>query len=186
MKVFKVFSLLAAPFLFFLSFAAEARSHDVVQSLVNQYYTQQVRLFDEPHLPPPPGPPGSGPVPAPSPAPPARPAPRPNPPNDCGGGGNTGACVEAVCKQMSRFECDDRRDMEEVTNACRNVSGSCVTNICSRVSRFACDEKVEVFEVTNMCRGLLDIKCIDYVCSRLSRWDCDEISELKEIARQCR
>lgn len=158
---------------------------DKVQKLVQSYYAEQVlwsRLLANPPKPRPlpDEPPGSQ-YPAPTPAPPSA-APECPPPS----GHLPNRCIEAVCQQMSRFECDDRDDMLEVARACRNVNGECVRSICSRMSRFNCDEKVEVFEVTEGCRGLSDISCIDYVCSKLSRFQCDELRELREIAEQCK
>ncbi|WP_347358540.1 hypothetical protein [Bdellovibrio sp.] len=169
------------------SLAAPSAKTGKAQQLVDQYYAVPelwASILGSPPrpLPPedyPPDQPGN-----PGNPPPNRP---PNcPPDNGGGGGFPGRCVEAVCKQLSRFDCDDRDDMYEVTRACRNVSGPCVTSLCSRMSRFSCDEKLEVFEVANICRGLVDVACIDYVCSRLSRFDCDELSELRQIALQCR
>lgn len=169
---------------------ALAVSGSRLDSLVDEYYAAQNLwghiLGQGPRpLPPDDYPPGAPPPPN-SPNPPNSPPHRPPncPPSD--GPGFPGACVEAVCKQLSRFECDDRDDMYEVTRACRNVSGSCVTSLCSRMSSLACNEKVEVFEVAALCRGVVDISCVDYVCSRLPRYHCDQISELREIVNQCR
>jgi len=121
--------------------------------------------------------------------PPQRPPPhRPNPPPDCdpGGGGSPASCVEAVCGQLSYFECNSQDKLLDITRMCRNVRGSCVRAICSRLSTFDCDERREMEQVTQVCRGLYDTSCIDYVCSRLPRWDCDQLSELRKIADQCR
>ncbi len=95
-------------------------------------------------------------------------------------------CIETVCEHLSRFDCDDRDDMMEVGEACRNVDGECVRSMCSRMTRFACDEKLELFEITTACRGLTDVSCIDYVCARMGRFACDSIAELKEVARRCK
>nr|WP_295905093.1 hypothetical protein [uncultured Bdellovibrio sp.] len=153
-----------------------------IKKLVDGYYSQKTvwskLLGTAPRPRPLPDPPDSN-----NPPLPERP---PNRPPNCPPTHFPTDCIEAVCQQMSRFECDDRDDMIEVTQACRNVDGSCVRTVCSHVSRFACDEKVEIFEVTDMCRGLIDSSCIDYVCSRISKFECDEISEIREIAEQCR
>lgn len=120
--------------------------------------------------------------------PPQRPPNRPNPP-DCDpdyGGGSPGSCVEAVCGQLSYFECNSRDKLLEITRMCRNVRGDCVRAVCSRVGTFECDQRNELSEVTMICRGMYDTSCIDYVCSRLPRWDCDEVRELRKIADQCR
>ena len=116
--------------------------------------------------------------------PPRRPPPRNCDPDD--GGSTSGACVEAVCGQLSYFECNTRDKLLEITRLCRNVRASCVTAVCSRLSSFDCDQRQELAEVTLICRGLYDTSCIDYVCSRLPRWDCDEMHELRRIADQCR
>jgi hypothetical protein len=130
------------------------------------------------------------PVPLPPPQkPPNNPPPhRPNPP-ECDpdyGGGSPGSCVEAVCGQLSYFECNSREKLLEITRMCRNVRGDCVRAVCSRVGTFECDQRNELTEVTMLCRGLYNTSCIDYVCSRLPRWDCDEVQELRKIADQCR
>ncbi|AHZ84160.1 hypothetical protein Bb109J_c1464 [Bdellovibrio bacteriovorus] len=170
------------------SLAVPVNIADKTQQLVDQFYAAKDLWVSILGNPPRPLPPEE--YPPDSPNNPGNPPPNrpPNCPPDGGGGGGgfPGRCVEAVCKQLSRFECDDKDDMYEVTRACRNVSGPCVTSLCSRMSRFSCDEKVEVFEVAGLCRGLVDISCIDYVCSRLSRFDCDEMSELRQVAQQCR
>lgn len=116
--------------------------------------------------------------------PPRRPPPRDCDPGD--DGSSSGACVEAVCGQLSHFECNTTDKLLEITRLCRNVRGSCVTAVCSRLSSFDCDQRQELAEVTQICRGLYNTSCIDYVCSRLARWDCDEIHELRRIAYQCR
>lgn len=169
--------LVSCLFILFLMISYEslgAPSSDKVKRLVNAYYLSHDVLKPRP-LPDPPE--SENPAPG---HPPHR------PPPECSPNRFPSNCIEAVCQQLSRFECDDRDDILEVTRACRNVNGDCIRNICGRVSRFACDEKVEVFEVAEACRGLYDVSCIDYVCSRLSRFDCDEVSELAEIARQCK
>lgn len=149
-----------------------------VQNLINSYYSQQavwnVLLHEGKTLPRPlPEQPPENP-----PHPPHYPDEcRPNYPQDC---------VEAICNKLSRFYCDDRNELLEITRQCRNVKGDCIRTICNRVSRFECDEKYELLGVADMCRGLFDVSCIDYVCSRLSRFECDELSELREIAYQCR
>ncbi|XGC82195.1 hypothetical protein ACES2L_06815 [Bdellovibrio bacteriovorus] len=175
-------SILFLAVFIFSNFAVAASPK--VSDLVNGYYQQKALwavMLKKPQnsLP--------RPLPDPSEDEPSVPPPRRNPnpgPIDCRPA--PGDCVEAVCQQLSRFDCDDRDDLLDIANECRNVSADCVKSVCSRVSRFACDEKSEMFEVTGMCRGLFDVSCIDYVCSRISRFDCDELSELHDIARQCR
>lgn len=157
-----------------LSFSAFTAPESLIQKWVNKYYDIQANLPRPlPELPnePPQKPPG-GEVPA-------------KPPR-CTPTVPVQDCVEAVCQQVSRFECDEAWEVSEITRACRNVDGNCVRRICSRVSRFDCDDRWELMEVADSCRGVLDVSCIDYVCSRLSRFECDEVHELKEIARQCR
>lgn len=131
-----------------------------IQSLVQEFYTESI------------------------------PRPLPDPPDkqppQCVPGISPRSCIEAVCDQVSRFECDERQDLLEISRQCHNVSGTCVRSLCGRLDRLACDQLVEVFQVTEVCRGLVDVSCVDYVCSRISRFDCDDISELVEIARQCR
>lgn len=178
-------------FLFLLTFGVSlpgySASSSKVKSLVHSYYQQQglwaVLQKSSNALPRPLPEPPEGNAPPANPEPPKRLPPRN--PNDCQPPG-TSDCVDAVCNQISRFECDQRDELLDVANECRNVKGECVRSVCSRVSRFACDEKSEIFDVTSMCRGLVDVSCIDYVCNRISRFDCDELSELYEIARQCR
>lgn len=110
-----------------------------------------------------------------------------SPPHQCSTvPGSQRACIEAACQQMSRFECDERHELLEVTRACRNVSGDCVRNLCGRVGRFYCDDRSEVLQIADACRGLVDVSCVDFVCSQMSRFECDEIYELEEVARQCR
>lgn len=119
---------------------------------------------------------------------PPNPPSRPNPP-ECDpeyGGGSPGSCVEAVCGQLSYFECNTQDKLLEITRLCRNVRGACVRAVCSRVGTFECDQRQELAEVTQICRGLYDTSCLDYVCSRLPRWDCDEVKEMRKIADQCR
>ncbi len=164
---------------------AEPVRTEALEKLVSEY--DSVRLFEYTILgsprPLPPETPGQ-----PTEPPRNKPPHRPRPP-ECDpdwGGGSPGSCIEAVCNQLSHFDCDSSQDLAEVTRNCRNVRGSCVKSICSRVSRFQCDEKRDLFEVTGICRGLYDVSCIDYVCSRLSRFECDELSELRRIADQCR
>lgn len=156
-----------------LAFVTYAAPEAVVKKWVTRYYETQASLprpLPDPNEPPQ-TPPGGG-------APAKPPRCTPNAPIQ--------DCVEAVCQQVSRFECDESWELSEITRACRNVDGNCVRRICSRVSRFDCDDRWELMEVADACRGVLDVSCIDYVCSRLSRFDCDEVHELKEIARQCR
>ncbi len=148
-----------------------------IQRLVDSYYAQQANLPRPLPEPPAKQPPGS----------PAKPPlPTPPPPNRCVPNASPQECVEAVCQQVIRFECDEPHELAEVTRACRNVDPNCVRNICGRVSRFDCDDRSEVLQAADACRGVQDPSCIDYVCSRLTRFDCDELHELVEVARQCR
>ncbi|WP_081112232.1 hypothetical protein ACLWBD_07020 [Bdellovibrio sp. HCB117] len=166
-----------------LTIESVAATSQKTQQLVDQYHSEKALwavMLNAPRPRPLPDEPSQ-------PAPPTKPNPPPNrPPNCPPPGGFPSDCIEAVCNQMSRFECDDRQDMLEVARACHNVNGDCIRTVCGKVSRFACDEKLELFEVTSMCRGLYDSSCIEYVCSRVSRFDCDELSEIREIAQQCR
>ncbi|NUN05649.1 MAG: hypothetical protein HUU57_07795 [Bdellovibrio sp.] len=148
-----------------------------LRRLVDSYYTQRASLprpLPEPPTEQPPGSPGKPPLPA------------PPPPNRCVPNASPSECVEAVCQQVIRFECDEPHELAEVTRACRNVDPNCVRSICSRVSRFDCDDRSEVLQAADACRGVQDPSCIGYVCSRLNRFDCDELRELIEVARQCR
>lgn len=121
--------------------------------------------------------------------PPQKPPPRPPSPPACDpdyGGGSPTECVEAVCGQLSYFECNSREKLMEITKMCRNVRASCIRAVCSRLGSHDCDERGDLEKVTGICRGHYDSSCIDYVCSRLPRWDCDEFNEIREIANQCR
>lgn len=124
----------------------------------------------------------------PRPLPPDQPNTPPRPPEDSSDcqPNYPQACVEAICSQLSSFDCDERSELLDITRQCRNVKGECIRSVCSKVSRFSCDDRSELYSVAEMCRGLLQVGCIDYVCSRLSKFECDDLSELREIANQCR
>ncbi|MNK99565.1 hypothetical protein D3C87_1199670 [compost metagenome] len=171
-----------------------AKASADLQKLVQQFDAIQAYKFvfagdTIPRPLPPDRPENPDPAPLPPPQkPPNRPPHGPHPPN-CDpdyGGGSPGSCIEAVCGQLSYFECNSRDKLLEITRMCRNVRGDCVRAVCSRVGTFECDQRNELSEVTMICRGMYDTSCIDYVCSRLPRWDCDEVRELRKIADQCR
>ena len=176
--------------LFLLTGGAHAKESSAtpekIQMLVQQFDTiQSFKYIASGATPPRPLPPDH----PDNPDQPNKPPHRPRPPNcdpDWGDGSSPGSCIEAVCNQLSYFDCNNRDRLLEITRMCRNVRGSCVKAVCARVSSFECDDRNELGQVTQICRGIYDTGCIDYVCSRLPRWDCDDLIEIRKIADQCR
>lgn len=95
-------------------------------------------------------------------------------------------CVDAVCKHLSSYSCDDMSEIRTVTQICSTQeNGLCIDSACNHLSSYSCDDLSEIKNVAQACEGQYNNRCIDSVCSHLSSYSCDDISEIKEVGKAC-
>ncbi|MGZ5278698.1 MAG: hypothetical protein ACXWC9_02075, partial [Pseudobdellovibrionaceae bacterium] len=91
---------------------------------------------------------------------------------------SVGSCVDAACKHLPTYQCDDLSEIREISTACaNNYDGSCVDASCSRLPSYQCDDRSEVIEIAKSCSGS-NGTCVTAACSHMPSYQCDDRSEI--------
>jgi hypothetical protein len=114
-------------------------------------------------------------------------------PNNCpppGTNGPTGAnfnsCIDSVCTHLSKFDCDDASEIQNVAKICKgNINGDCLDSYCSKLGKFSCDDISEVSQVAGLCKGVSTGNCSTIICDKLGKFGCDDFSEISQVAAIC-
>lgn len=92
------------------------------------------------------------------------------------------SCIETICNKLSKTDCDDASEIQNIAKICKNnVDGDCINAVCSKVSKFDCDDTSELKDIAGMCSGHFSSKCLTVTCSYLHKFDCDDLSEMDAI-----
>jgi hypothetical protein len=95
-------------------------------------------------------------------------------------------CVDAVCKHLPSYSCDDMSEIRAVTQVCSSQeNGLCIEAACNRLPSYSCDDLSEIKQVAQACEGQYNNRCLDAVCSHMSSYSCDDISEIKQVGQAC-
>lgn len=97
-----------------------------------------------------------------------------------------GACVEAVCRHLPSYQCDDTSELLAIASSCRgSADGSCVESICRKIPSYQCDDSGEAMAIAQACRGAQG-SCIDSAIRHLPSYQVDDSNEMISIANACR
>ena len=97
------------------------------------------------------------------------------------------SCVDAACKRMPSYNCDDLYEIKDIASACRgNYDGTCVDAACSRMPSYNCDDPYEVKDIAQACSGVSNGQCVNDVCARMPSYNCDDKYEIIEVISICK
>ena len=96
-----------------------------------------------------------------------------------------GACVDAACKHLPSYACDDMNEIREISAACaNNRAGQCVDTACSHMPSYNCDDRSEIIEIAKACSGS-EGSCLAAACKHMPSYNCDDRSEIVDLAKNC-
>jgi hypothetical protein len=96
------------------------------------------------------------------------------------------SCFQVACDKLSKFECDEISEQNQIRNACRNVwGGECIEQSTQLLGQFEYDDLEEMVQLVQSCRGVFDLNCVKYSCDRLGRFGCDDLEEIAQVNQSC-